>query len=206
MAQSRFDETGTDASMTDASRLLVRRRAVLRRVGIAAATVAAIASAWAPASAQERPAMDLAGGYSRLHEQGEGVGLVDTYERGWFVSGARRLGTSRFLFVGHVDRHQRENFVGEPQSRTAVLGGLRVSLLDWTRLSTFAQSAGGWERFFEPGIAEDGFALQSGAGVDVRIWLSLAARVQGDYRFVRQNGGNYTDWRAGVGAVVLIGR
>jgi hypothetical protein len=156
------------------------------------------------ARAQELPLMDLAGGYSTLRELGEGVGLVDTYESGWFVSGSRRLPWSRFAFVGHIDRHERDNFVGEHQSRTAILGGARVSLLRWSRLGVFAQSVAGLERFFEPGLKEDGLALQSGAGADLRLWLSLGARIQGDFRYVRQGGDDYTSWRLGVGGVITI--
>jgi hypothetical protein len=175
-----------------------------RRAQLGLLVVAAVVAGSQQAFAQALPRLDLAGGYSTLRERGEGVGLVDTYDRGWFVSGAGRLPWPRLALVGHVEHHERENFVGEPQSRTVLLGGARVSVVRWSRLTAFGQSVFGLERFTEPALREEGVAVQSGGGLDVRLWPTVALRLQGDIRYVRQSGGDYTDWRLGTGVVLMI--
>lgn len=53
--------------------------------------------------------------------------------------------------------------------------------------------------------ATNGIAAQVGASADVTVFPKIAVRVQGDYRFIRADGGNGNEFRLAVGVVYRFG-
>ena len=157
-----------------------------------------------PAFAQDEPRVSVAGGYAFFREQGPGGLDPATYPIGWVATGGWRIGSSRLVAVGEVGMSLRQNVFDETQRVLGVLGGGRYALTRSARMTTFAQALVGIERFSEPGFTESGFAVQPGAGVDLKIGSRVFLRAQGDYRMSRPNGDTFHDARVFIG--IGVGR
>ena len=169
---------------------------------LAASTFAAVPR---PAVAQDEPKATVAGAYTYLREKGTGDFGVTVYTIGWAAAVSRRI-AGRWSGAGELGISTSRNAFDERQQLLGLLGGVRFELVRRSRLALFAQGLAGYERFWEPGLVDSGFAFQPGAGLDLRLWSQFFVRVQGDYRMSRQGGATLNDVRVLVGAGVAIGR
>ncbi len=143
----------------------------------------------APVAAQDIPAWEIAGGYSFTRAVTDEV----TLPAGWFVSGARNV-TDMLAIVGEVSgAYKSEAEFGLEVDRLlfTLMGGVRY-YRRLARVTPFAQfllggaalgskvTVGGYSEW-DPNSGPE-FAIQPGAGVDIRLTDRLAARVQGDWR------------------------
>ena len=167
--------------------------------------VAAPAIARAQAAADPPAAVEVAGGYSVLTELGKGPTSSTTYPTGWFITAGRPVGWPWLVWSGEISVNARTNLAIERQRLVAFLGGAHVPLIHAGRLRAYASALAGVERFSEPGFNESGFAFQPGAGLDIRLWQALGARVQADYRIAWQDTGTYKDVRVIAGAAIRLG-
>jgi hypothetical protein len=168
------------------------------RTGLFLVVLLGVAS---PAVAQDAPRGHAFAGVSALRDLGtEDVPAVD-YDRGWIVAAGVRLPWWRLVAVGDLSQHSRTNIVDETQRLLAALGGVRVDLVQTSRVTWFAQALAGLERFAEPGFAQSGPAFQPGTGVDVAIWSRVGVRAQADVRLSRQNDATYEEVRGSAGIV-----
>ena len=158
----------------------------------------------ATALADEPPAT-VAGGYSFLQEFDTAATTGAKYTSGWFAGATRRIFAPRMSAIGEVTRSSRTNVVSETQSLLALLGGVRIELLRLGPLRLSGAALVGVERFSEPGFAENGLAIEPGAGADVWILRRLGLRVTAGYRLVRAEGTTFEEVRASAGAVIRLG-
>ena len=176
--------------------------------------------AWsAVAAAQDGPKADVAVSYSLLRDTTlawaappdaqarKGINVPD----GLTVAGAVRFG--RLSLVGELTWNQRKlNWGGgdiETFSWLTGLGGIRVS--NGRRTSPFAQVLVGEQRFRdrEPmagfSLVDNDKVAQVGAGVDVALGRFIGVRAEGDYGRVFHGSHPYSEVRASVGIVLLMG-
>lgn len=158
-----------------------------------------------PVAARQAGRTTIAGGYGFLRDLGEGATPSVDYPAGWFLSGTYQVGLARLSAMAELDVNSRRNFAIETQRLRAYLGGARVRLVTLWRITAFAHALVGVERFSEPGFSDSGVAFQPGASVDVRVWRSLGARAQADYRVTRVSPSTFKDFRVGLGAVLSLG-
>ena len=134
----------------------------------------------APVAAQDIPAWEIAGGYSFTRAVTDEV----TLPVGGFVSGARNV-TDMLAIVGEVSgAYKSEAEFGFEIDKLVVtlMGGVRY-YRRLARVTPFAQFLlGGAALIAQPNDGAIDFAIQPGAGVDIRLTDRLAARVQGDWR------------------------
>ncbi len=70
----------------------------------------------------------------------------------------------------------------------------------------FFQALAGYSRQGgDVGIA-NGIAIQPGGGVDLIMSDKITLRAQGDYRFIREDGQNYSQYRLSGGIVLYLGK
>ena len=134
----------------------------------------------APLAAQDIPAWEIAGGYSFTRAVTDEV----TLPAGWFVSGARNV-TDMLAIVGEVSGAYKSEAVSGFEVDKALytlMGGVRY-YRRLARVTPFAQFLLGVAALVaQPNDEAIDFAIQPGAGVDIRLTDRLAARVQGDWR------------------------
>jgi hypothetical protein len=152
-----------------------------------------------PVQAAAQARATAAGGYSYLHELGEGG---QDYATGWFASFAQQIGSSRLSIAGEINQNSRKNTVDETQRLLGLLGGVRIQIAEMGRLRIFADGLLGMERFTEPGFDESGFAWQTGGGIDFRFWRQLGVRVQTDFRFAYEEDTTFKEFILNSGAVL----
>jgi hypothetical protein len=176
----------------------------LRTLAILAGVIGFMAIGPAAARAQG-PALEVAGGYSYLSELASGATPATGYPRGWVVAAGRPVGWRWLVAVGEMGVNARTNLAIETQQVFSVLGGAHFVVWRRGRLDLRASALAGMERFSEPGYSESGFAFQPGAGLDVRLWRALGARVSTDYRIARLDGATFKNVRVNLGAVIGLG-
>ena len=155
-----------------------------------------------PAVAQAQSTVNVAVGYSMLHELESGLGTGGaTYPTGWIAEIAGKRDRSMLTFVGEVGGDYRRS-AGVLQQLHAFLGGVRVSSAAALGIVPFAQMLVGLEQYSEPGFSERGLALQPGGGVQISITHNVAARAQLDFRVAREQGETFKELRV-VGGVVF---
>ena len=185
---------------------------VSRRLRLAFTFVIAVVSGCAfarPAFAQAEPRMTVAGAYAFLQQQTAGDLNATPYAIGWAGAFTHRMGGSRWSAAGELSMNFRinefEDF-DETQTLLSGLGGARYALFKNNRITLFAQTLAGFERFSEPGFSEIGPAVQPGGGLDLYVSPTVFIRVQGDYRWSQANDATYHAYRIVAGMGVAIGR
>lgn len=177
----------------------------MRRIAVLCLSVPLLCGlAATSADAQVNATPDVSVGYGILRDVTSDESITDPYP-GWAVSGSYPFGWRRLSLAGEISSHTRDNVVDETQRISAFLGGARIALTRSSRFATFAQLLAGVERFSEPGFDESGAAVEPGAGLDVRLWSRLGARVQAGLRFANQGDTTYREARVLVGAVFDLG-
>jgi hypothetical protein len=146
---------------------------------------------------------DVGFSYSILHESA----LADTLPAGWVVAANGNLGR----FVGVVGEfggnYKTINVVGTGINVGihSYMGGIRLRG-ETSKAIPFAQFLVGGVRRGVGALGESDsvtdFALQPGGGVDVRVTRQLAIRAQGDYRWIRLDGGHSNEYRFAFGLAI----
>jgi hypothetical protein len=162
-----------------------------------------IASAAAPAAAQNEARTEVAVSYTALHDSD----FHETFPRGWAIAFSPRLRVRKiFSIVGEVGG----NYTKVDGDRVAVhsfLIGLKYPKALSPRTTAFGQLlvGGARETFF--GLSDRPFVVQLSGGVDVGLgYRRMALRVQVDGRANRGSSKTWGGVRGGLGVVVPIGR
>jgi opacity protein-like surface antigen len=159
------------------------------------------------AQAQNAGGIEVAAGYSFLHDQE----LEENLPLGWVVSVAGPA-NAPLSIVGEVGGNYKTlSALGVDVTLRvhSFLAGVKVASRTGPGVTPFGQILAGAARFsgdvnvagFGVGTSETGFALQPGGGVDVGVGARAAVRLEGDYRLVRVEGSNGNEWRFVVGVV-----
>ena len=188
---------------------------MLRRLIVFCAVFASFISlpsrAWAqqptapppPRAAEElvEPKWNIAGGYSYLYD-----GSWKEHLRLGFVASVTRRLTDNLSIVAEGGGHH--GFYGDTGftiQRYAFLGGMRIYGGEG-EIRPFFQALAGYSRQGgDVGIA-NGLAIQPGGGVDLVVNEWLTMRAQGDYRFIREDGSNYNQFRFSGSVVWYLGK
>ncbi len=147
----------------------------------------------------QEPATNLSFGYAYLYDSSWSEHLL----YGFVGSITHRIKPSLSI-VGEVGgSHGEYKNTGFTIQRYAFLGGMRLSGGEGDVRPFFQVLAGYSRQGGDVGIA-NGIALQPGGGVDLAIneWLTL--RAQGDYRFLREDGNNYSQYRISGGIIWVL--
>ena len=147
------------------------------------------------------PLYNLSAGYQFLYDGS----WKEQLRFGFSVSLARRI-SDTMAIVGDVGgSHGEYGTTGFTIQRYAFLGGLRL-MGGEGEVKPFFQILGGYSRQGgDVGIAH-GIAVQPGGGVDLVVNEWLVVRAQGDYRYVREDGTNYSMYRIAGGIVWHFGK
>ena len=172
------------------------------------------------AMAQDRPHVDVAGGYQYVRALFEDDSDALNYPKGLFASAAWNV-TNRLALVGEFARSAEF----APAQVDFEADVLRFGDIDSTLYSTLGGVRWWFEHVFVQALIGQvavrtradllsgtldetvtDTMIQAGAGVNVPITSHVAARVHGDYRHVRGNEGPFKrQFRIAVGAAVGIG-
>ena len=142
------------------------------------------------------PAWNLSAGYAYLYD-----GSWKEHLRLGFVASLTRRLTPTMSIVGEaggsLGEYQTSGFTIQ---RFAFLGGLRLHAGEGDVRPLFQVLAGYSRQGGDVGLA-NGIAVQPGGGVDLVMSESLTLRAQGDYRYLRENGLNYSQYRISGGLI-----
>jgi hypothetical protein len=144
----------------------------------------------------QEPAWNLSGGYAYLYD-----GSWKEHLRLGFVASLTRRLTPTLSIVGEaggdVGEYQTSGFTIQ---RFAFLGGVRLHAGEGEVRPFFQVLAGYSRQGGDVGLA-NGIAVQPGGGVDLVMSESITLRAQGDYRYLREDGQNYSQYRIAGGLV-----
>jgi hypothetical protein len=148
----------------------------------------------------KEPKWNLEGGYAYMYDSSWKQHLL----YGFSVSLTRRISPAISL-VGEGGGSHGQTDNGFSIQRYAFLGGMKVHGGEG-QVRPFFQALVGYERQGgEVGLAT-GIAVQPGGGVDLTVNDKLTLRAQGDYRFIREDGNNYNQYRISGGVVWYLGK
>jgi hypothetical protein len=147
------------------------------------------------------PATNVTLGYQYLKDSSWDENLL----YGWLVTVNHRI-TRYFSIVGEVGgAHGKFGTTNFTIQRYAFLGGLRVTAGEG-EVRPFFQFVTGYARQGgDVGLA-NGIAIQPGGGVDLAVNDWLTVRGQGDYRFLREDGEIWSQYRLSGGIVIYLGK
>jgi hypothetical protein len=147
------------------------------------------------------PKWNISGGYTYLYD-----GSWKEHLRLGFVASVTRRITPTISLVGEGGgNHGLYGDTGFTIQRYAFLGGMRIHGGEG-EIRPFFQALVGYSRQGgDVGIA-NGLAVQPGGGADLKVNEWLTVRAQADYRFVREDGSNYNQYRFGGGIVWYLGK
>jgi hypothetical protein len=182
----------THAALTPQEMLAMTFRSLAPVFALALTTVAI------PALAQEQDrsnasyATEASITYSLLRDVGE------TGKAGMAVDFGKQL-TSHLSAIGEISLNHFSTF---EETYTQFSGGVRFGSVVNGRIRPFAQVLVGIQRDF----GSNGFNVQPGAGLNIRVARKLDARVQLDAPLVRWEGENYKQFRFIAGVGLPLGR
>ena len=149
----------------------------------------------------EQPVMNLSFGYAYMYDSSWSEHLLFG-----FVGSITRRIKPNLSIVGEVGgSHGEYRTTGFSIMRYAALGGVRLSAGEGDVKPFFQALAGYSRQGGDVGIA-NGFALQPGGGVDLVMTESLTLRAQGDYRFLSEDGQNYSQYRLSGGVIIYLNK
>ncbi len=165
------------------------------------------------AQAQETPSIELSGGYSFLRDYGSNL----NFPAAWYASVAKKL-TDSVGVVGEVGGKYKSS--GTPGTAATTLrthtflAGPRFVGKGTPRVVPFVQMLVGGARVSNKvdtlgvivSTSQTEFALQPGAGVDMKFSDRASVRLQGDYRRILADAGDANEFRFVVGLVFGVGR
>lgn len=149
----------------------------------------------------QEPKYTLSAGYQFLID-----GSWDEQLRLGFAASIARRMSPIVSIVGEVSgSHGEYGTTGFSIQRYAFLGGVRL-VGGEGEVRPFFQALAGYSRQGgDVGLAH-GIAIQPGAGVDLVMTEWLTLRAQGDYRWIREDGENYNQYRISGGIVWHFGK
>jgi hypothetical protein len=146
------------------------------------------------------PKWNLMAGYAYLYDGSWKQPLFF----GYTVALTRRLSPVISL-VGEGGGSYGQTDAGWSIQRYAFLGGVKLHGGEG-QVRPFFQALVGYERQGgEVGLAS-GIAVQPGGGVDLTVNDRITLRAQGDYRWIREDGLNYSQYRISGGFVYFFGK
>jgi hypothetical protein len=149
----------------------------------------------------EEPATNLSFGYAYMYD-----GSWKEHLLYGFVGSITHRIRPTLSIVGEVGgSHGEYRTTGFTIQRYAALGGVRLSAGEGDVKPFFQALAGYSRQGGDVGIA-NGIAVQPGGGVDLVMSESLTLRAQGDYRFLREDGHNYSQYRISGGVIIYLGK
>lgn len=182
---------------------------------VLAAAIGLLAAGSAAAQAQSTPAFDLGLAWSFLQDKQ----LDERFDRGGLVSLGITISQGSSL-VGELSYHEKDLIVS-PDAEAEAASGATIktsfgSLMGGFRFWGKGKSrvyiqvlAGGARTKLEAGPAdvttETKFALQPGAGIDLRMSNSVALRAGGDYRIIYAEE-HLKQWRGYAGLAFYFGQ
>jgi hypothetical protein len=147
------------------------------------------------------PATNVSFGYAYLYDSSWKEHLF----YGWAATISHRIGRNVSL-VGDVGgSHGQFRTTGFTIQRYAFLGGIKLSGGEGQVRPFFQVLAGLSRQGGDVGIA-NGIALQPGGGVDLTINDRLTLRGQGDFRWIREEGTNWKQYRVTGGVDFFLGK
>jgi hypothetical protein len=181
-------------------------RSKLTVAGVLVAILIGVARpAWAqqplapPASSDQSPVepkWNFTFGYQYLYDGSWKEHLL----YGFLVSVNRRL-TDTFTIVAEGGGSHGEYLnSGFTIQRYAFLGGLKLHAGEGD-VRPFFQGLAGYSRQGGDVGTANGIVVQPGGGVDLVMSESITLRAQGDYRWLREDGTNYNQYRIAVGII-----
>lgn len=177
---------------------------VLKRVVLQAACAAIVAGWASPAWAQEDvlPKTTIMGGYSFMVDRS----WQERLPLGWVAALSQRI-SDRVSIVGEASgsygKFADTNFTIE---RYAFLGGVKWQSSGAEGLVVFLQGLAGLSRQAGDVGILNGFLLQPGGGVDLRVTERMSFRAFADYRWLHEDGVRWNQYRAGGGVVINLRR
>ena len=172
----------------------------MRFVGVIVLALAMLSVA-APAAAQEEvlPRLSVTGGYQFLRDPSWDTNLL----YGWFVAVAKRVGERASIVAEGSGSYDKYPGTKHTIHRYGILGGIKIQGGgDGPR--PFVQFLSGLSRQSGDVGVQDGFIFQPGGGVDIRLSERLSMRGFGDYRYLRELGVTWHQWRFGGGLMVKL--
>jgi hypothetical protein len=124
---------------------------------------------------------------------------------GWVATLSYRLGRNVSLVGEFGGGHGEFRDTGFTIQRYALLGGLKLSGGEGNVRPFFQVLAGGARQGGDVGLAH-GIVVQPGGGVDLTLNERWTFRVQGDFRWLREDEENWTQYRLSGGVVIYLGR
>jgi hypothetical protein len=149
----------------------------------------------------QEPKYNLSGGYQYLYDGSWKEHLL----LGYVASLTRRISPTMAIVGEAGGSHGEYGTSGFSIQRYAFLGGLRLMGGEGEVRPFFQVLAGYSRQGGDVGLA-NGIAIQPGGGVDLTVTEKLIVRAQGDYRFIREDGQNYNQYRISGGIVWYIGK
>ena len=148
----------------------------------------------------QEPKWNLMAGYAYLYDGSWKEHLL----YGYTVALTRRISPVISL-VGEGGGSYGQTSAGWSIQRYAFLGGMKLHGGEG-EVRPFFQVLVGYERQGgEVGFAS-GIAVQPGGGVDLQLNDRITLRAQGDYRWIREDGNNYNQYRISGGFIYFFGK
>jgi hypothetical protein len=147
------------------------------------------------------PNWNISGGYAYLYDGSWKEHLL----YGFTASITRRVSSTISVVGEGGGSHGEYGDTGFTIQRYAFLGGIRLHAGEGEVRPFFQALAGYSRQGGDVGIA-NGIAIQPGGGVDLTVNEWLTVRAQGDYRFIREDGSNYNQYRISAGIVWYLGK
>jgi Outer membrane protein beta-barrel domain len=159
-----------------------------------------------PASAQQKPSVDVGVSWALLGESDM------TLPAGWVVAVAGHV-TDHAAIVGEIGgNYKSASAPGGPidVSEHSFLGGGRYAFGRDAQVRPFVQTLVGMSRASfsrtEVGVSFNAFTVQPGAGVDFKVSPKVAVRLQSDFRWMTlQDMGSGWQYRLAAGVVFALG-
>ena len=145
--------------------------------------------------------MNLSIGYAYLRD-----GSWDEYlPLGWVAALNYRIGRNMSIVGEFGGSHGKFRDTGFTIQRYALLGGIKLSGGEGQIKPFFQVLAGGTRQGGDVGLA-NGVAIQPGGGADLTLNDVFTFRAQGDFRWMREDSENWTQWRVSGGIVIYLGK
>jgi hypothetical protein len=151
--------------------------------------------------ANEEPATHLYFGYAYMYDGSWSEHLF----YGFVASIAHRIRPNLWIVGEGGGSHGEYGTTGFTIQRYAFLGGARVTAGEGEVKPFFQVLAGYSRQGGDVGLA-NGIAVQPGGGVDLIMNERITLRAQADYRYLREDSVNYSQYRISGGLIWYLGK
>jgi hypothetical protein len=179
----------------------------VRALSIVSCALACVLGCAVSAAAQDPQRTTVAASYSYLNDRD----IEENFPAGWLVAVTHRISPG-FGLVGEMGGNYKMDIEGTGIDLKvhAFMGGVRFEGAGRS-VTPFAQVLAGVAQgsVSVPGtddsISDNNFSVQPGAGVDLYFSERVGLRLQGDYRWIRGDDDNTSQFRFAAGLVIGIG-